>query len=181
MQHRDLIFSVVPLVCLIAVGCSTAPQPGVERSELASDATDTLKQASAKDPSLSEYLQKSSGYAVFPSVNKGAAIVGGSYGRGTVYEHGVIIGYADITQATVGLQAGAQQYSELVVFESPQDVERFKAGKLTFAATRSAVALKTGSAASASYTDGVAVFVDPIDGMMFEAAVGGQQFTFQPR
>src|SRR5438477_4827804 len=132
MQLRNLIVRVIPLVCLIAVGCSTAPEAGAERSELSSDTTDTLKQASAKDPSLSEYLQKSTGYAVFPNVNKGAAIVGGSYGRGTVYEHGEFIGYADITQATVGLQAGAQQYSEVVVFESPDDVERFKAGKLTF-------------------------------------------------
>src|SRR5262249_21715879 len=130
MRDKDLVLGVVALISLIAIGCSTAPQPGAQRSELSTDAWDTLKEASAKDPSLFGYLQKASGYAVFPEVGKGAAVVGGSYGRGTVYEKDVLIGYADITQATVGLQAGAQQYTEIVVFESPQDVERFKAGKL---------------------------------------------------
>ena len=60
-------------------------------------------------------------------------------------------------------------------------MERFKAGKLALAANLSAVALKTGSAGSARYTDGVAVFVQPIGGLMFEAAIGGQEFTYQPR
>ena len=43
------------------------------------------------------------------------------------------------------------------------------------------VALKTGAADTARYNDGVAVFVQPIGGLMFEAAVGGQQFSFVPR
>ncbi len=133
------------------------------------------------DPSLSTLLAKSPGYAIFPRVAKGAAGVGGSYGRGEVYENGNLTGYADITQATVGLQAGAQEFREVVVFETLQDVERFKAGKLALAANLSAVALKAGAAGSARYTDGVAVFVDPIGGLMFEAAIGGQQFTYQPK
>ena len=40
--------------------------------------------------------------------------------------------------------------------------------------------LKTGAAASVRYVDGVAVFVKPIGGVMVEAALGVQQFTFQP-
>jgi len=42
------------------------------------------------------------------------------------------------------------------------------------------VILKTGAAASAPYTNGVAVFVKPIAGAMVEASVGGQQFTYRP-
>ena len=92
-----------------------------------------------------------------------------------------MIGYSDISQATIGLQAGGQSFSEMLVFESKADLDRFTAGKMSFAANASAVALKSGKAASTRYTDGVAIFVKPIGGLMGEAAVGGQQFTFQPK
>ena len=179
MRQNMGFVKICGIICLLVGGCATAPERG-DRRQLTDEGTDTLKQMQTIDPSLSTLLANSPGYAVFPSVAKGAAVVGGSYGRGEVYEGGNFIGYADITQATVGLQAGGQEFREVVVFESPQDVERFKAGKLTLAANVSAVALKTGAAASARYTDGVAVFVQPIGGLMFEAAVGGQQFTYQP-
>jgi hypothetical protein len=41
-------------------------------------------------------------------MTKGGLVVGGAYGRGAVYEQGQHIGYADLPQGSVGLQAGAQ-------------------------------------------------------------------------
>jgi lipid-binding SYLF domain-containing protein len=96
-----------------------------------------------------------------------------------VYEQGRHTGYADLTQATVGLQAGGQTFSELLVFENKAALDRFKAGHLNFTADASAVVLKTGIAADLSFIDGVAVVVSPIGGAMVEAALGGQQFTYQ--
>jgi lipid-binding SYLF domain-containing protein len=163
------------------VGCQTAPPTEAKREALLDKSEDTLKQMEATDPGLNNFLSRSAGYVIFPEVGKGGYIVGGSYGRGTVYEKGQFIGYADISQATIGLQAGGQTFKELVVFETPTDLDRFKSGKVALAANLSAVALKTGAAASAKYTDGVAVFTEPIGGLMFEAAIGGQQFTFSPK
>ena len=133
------------------------------------------------DPSLDRFLNRAWGYVIFPGVGKGGFIAGGAYGRGVVYERGQILGFSDLTQATVGLQAGGQSFSELIVFETRTDLNRFTAGKLAIAANLSAVALKSGAAETARYNDGVAVFVQPIGGLMFEASVGGQQFTFVPR
>lgn len=181
MKRYFTVTTTVALLSLLANGCTTAPESHVERKQLIDETTATLKQAKETDETLDTLLQNAPGYVVFPRVDKGAAIVGGSYGRGTVYAGDQLTGYADITQATVGLQAGGQQFSEIVVFENPKDLERFEAGKLTLAANLSAVALKTGTAESAQYTDGVSVFVQPIGGLMVEAAVGGQQFTYQPK
>jgi len=174
-------FTIASILSLLATGCTTAPESHVERRQLIDETTAALKQAKETDESLDKFLQDSAGYAIFPRVDKGAAIVGGSYGHGTVHNGDQLIGYADITQATVGLQAGGEQFSEIVVFENPAELLAFEAGKLTLAANVSAVALKTGTAESAKYTDGVAVFVRPIDGLMVEAAVGGQQFAYQPK
>jgi hypothetical protein len=41
--------------------------------------------------------------------------------------------------------------------------------------------LKTGVTTDTSFIDGVAVVVSPIGGVMVEAAIGGQQFTYQPK
>ena len=90
--------------------------------------------------------------------------------------------YCDLTQATVGLQAGGQSFSELLVFENKAALDRFKAGQLAFATDASAVVLKTGVAtADVPFVEGVAVVVSPIGGAMVEAAIGGQQFTCQAR
>jgi hypothetical protein len=60
-------------------------------------------------------------------------------------------------------------------------LDRFKAGQVTCAADASAVVLKTGVTTDTSFIDGVAVVVSPIGGVMLEAAIGGQQFTYQAK
>jgi lipid-binding SYLF domain-containing protein len=166
---------------LIVAGCTTAPQSEGDRQMLVAQSADALRQMEAQDSSLVHFLNRSYAYTIFPNVGKGGFIAGGAYGRGVVYEQGKMIGYSDISQATFGLQAGGQSYSELVVFEKQLDFDRFIGGRLTFAANASAVAIKTGAADAAQYSDGVAVFVAPVGGLMVEAAIGGQQFTFLPR
>jgi len=95
-----------------------------------------------------------------------------------VYEQGRHIGYSDLTEGSVGLQAGGQSFSELFVFENKAALDRFKAGQFGFAADASAVVMQTGVATNATFVDGVAVVVNPIGGAMLEAAIGGQQFTY---
>jgi len=173
--------SLAALPLLLAVACATAPTTPAGRDDLKASALAALRQMKLEDPSLATpFLESAHAYAVFPSVGKGAYVVGGSYGRGIVFRKGEPIGFADMTQATVGFQYGGQAYSELVVFEHAEALQRFMGGHLSPTASLSAVVLKTGAAASARYADGVAVFVRPIGGAMVEVAVGGQQFTFQP-
>ena len=107
--------------------------------------------------------------------------VGGAYGRGVVYERGQHIGYSDLTQGTVGAQVGGHSFSELLIFENKTALDRFKAGQFGFAAGASAVVLKSGVATSPNFSDGVAVIVQSVGGVMAEAAIGGQQFTYQAK
>jgi lipid-binding SYLF domain-containing protein len=165
---------------LVLGGCSTAPTSSDDRSLLHSEVDSTYQRMSSEDPGFAPLLDHASGYAIFPAVGKGAAGIGGSYGRGELYQDGHFAGYADITQATLGVQLGGQSFSEALVFENSDSVDRFKAGQVAFDANASAVALKSGAAATARYNHGVAAFVEPTGGLMFEAAIGGQSFSFQP-
>jgi len=67
------------------------------------------------------------------------------------------------------------------VFQNKAALDRFKEGKLDFAADASAVVLKSGVATNATFVNGVAVVLSPIGGAMLEAAIGGQQFTYQQK
>jgi lipid-binding SYLF domain-containing protein len=179
---RQITTSVALLVAALFIGCSTstAPKNEEQRTELTTDSQAALTDMKTADPSLDDFLKKSYGYVIFPSVGKGGFIAGGAYGRGQVFEKGQPVGWSEMSQATIGAQAGGQTFSELIVFEDDATMARFKEGKIAFAANASAVALKSGAASSARYTEGVATFVKPQGGLMFEASVGGQKFRYQP-
>jgi lipid-binding SYLF domain-containing protein len=169
------------LVAGLLISCSTAPATLGGRDELLQQATAALSEMNREDPGLDELTRKGYGYALFPEVAKGGLVFGGGYGRGVVYEQGEHVGYADLSQASFGLQVGGQSYSELIVFENKAALERLKRGRIDLAVDASAVILKTGAATNARFVDGFAVFVRPIGGAMAEASVGGQQVTYVPK
>src|SRR3954471_13219861 len=151
-----------------------------DEKSLHKDVTAVLKRLEKKDPGLGTFLDKAYAYVVFPSVGKAAAVVGGAYGRGLVFEKGQPAGYATIAQFTLGVQLGGETFSEVIAFESKQTFDRFKKGRYAWAANASAVLVKAGAAATANYEKGAACFVYSDGGMMLEAAVGGQKFNFKP-
>jgi lipid-binding SYLF domain-containing protein len=161
-------------------GCSTSPKSEAKRENLETQAQASIDLAKATDPGMAKFFDTSAGYAVFPSIGKGAWIVGGAYGKGILYEHGQPVGYCDMTQASIGFAWGGEAFTEFVFFETPEAVNKFKAGQATLSAQASAVAVKTGAAAKAQFVDGVAVFITGLKGAMVEASVGGQKFSYQP-
>src|SRR5919198_4208280 len=172
---------VLTVVAGLLGSCATAPASRDDKAALVAAATSRRQQMQTEDPALGALLQQGYGYSLFPQVDKGGLVVGGAYGRGVVYERGEHIGYSDLTQGSVGLQAGGQTFSELLVFETKAALERFKAGRFGFAADASAVVLKSGAATNANFVDGVAVVVQPLRGVMVEASIGGQKFTYQAK
>jgi lipid-binding SYLF domain-containing protein len=165
---------------LFVTGCETAPESEAKRESLQQSAQAALNEMTTTDPTLREVLDRSAGYAIFPEVGKGAFIVGGAYGRGVVYERGKMIGYADISQASVGFQAGGQSYSELVVFMSQDALNNLRGGKFDVGANAEAVALTQGIARQANFSKGVGVFVVPRGGLMAGISVQGQILDFVP-
>ena len=177
---KSVLVTMGLLATLVLGACNTAPKSDEGKSDIREKAQATLNTAQVNDPSLKTVLDAAKGYAVFPTVGKGAVGVGGAYGKGVLYEGGVQVGYCDLTQASIGLQLGGQGYSEIIAFNSPDALNRFKTGKMELGAQATAVALKSGAGANAKYNDGVAVFTMGEKGLMFEAAVAGQKFNYEP-
>ena len=175
------VIAVLISFMTISEGCSTAPKSDGDRTAVKMNAAETLKLFKFTDPSLEDNLNKAAGYAVFPGITKGGAGVGGAHGYGVVYDKThKQVGWCDVSQGTIGLQLGGQSFSELILFEDEYAMERFRRGEFALAAQASAVAAASGAAATAKYKDGVMVFTMARGGLMLEASIGGQNFSYEP-
>lgn len=133
------------------------------------------------DPNMNDFFESSYGYIILPNVGKGGFGIGGAAGNGVTFQGGELVGFARMTQLTIGFQAGGQVYSEVVFFEDKKAFDRFKENKIEMSAQVSAVAAASGASLNAKYVDGVAVFTRTKGGLMYEASVGGQQFNYREK
>lgn len=130
-------------------------------------------------PATRPYFDAAYGYAIFPTVAKGGMIAGGAFGEGYVYEKGQPIGSTKLFQLSIGFQFGAQGFSELIFFKDKASLDRFTAENFAFGAQASAVAANLGATADVAFNNGMAVFTKIKGGLMYEASISGQKFTFK--
>ena len=168
-------------ILVVIAGCQTAPKTEAEKDELILNAEAVVRHVKDLDPDMARFFESSRAYAVFPTVGKGGLGVGGAYGKGVVWQGGEVVGFCDLSQGSIGLQIGGQAYSELIFFETQDALVRFKSGTFAFAAQVSGVAVLAGASADADYENGVAIFTITKGGLMGEASIGGQNFTYQPK
>ncbi|HVC00842.1 MAG TPA: lipid-binding SYLF domain-containing protein [Steroidobacteraceae bacterium] len=136
---------------------------------------------------------------MFPTIGKGGLGIGAAHGSGNVYERGRRIGHVTMNQLSVGLQAGGEAYSEIIFFRDRRALDAFTSGKFEFSADVGAIAITasanvsvatTGTGAGASigkkdaatagqYTHGMAVFTIAKGGLMYNASVAGQKFSYR--
>lgn len=178
MRSTCFALTALPMLAAMLTACSTAPRTETEREILLAKADLAITRFLDRDPSLQGFFDTASGWAVFPSIGKGGAGIGGAYGKGVLYEGGEPVGFCDVTQGTIGFQLGGQSYGMIIFFDANDDVVRFKTGEFAFSAQASAVAATRGASADVDYQDGVAVFTLARGGLMGEASVGGQKFDY---
>jgi lipid-binding SYLF domain-containing protein len=180
MKKNNLIRLVFLVLAVFILPHSIKAQDEKEKQKILADSKDAKAALIKADPSMSNLFVTSYGYVIFPKVGKGGLVVGGSGGAGALYDRGKAIGTAKMAQVSVGAQIGAETYREVIFFENKDALDRFKDNKVEFSAQISAVAVKSGVSANAKYADGVSVFTQDLSGLMAEAAVGGQKFTYKP-
>jgi lipid-binding SYLF domain-containing protein len=171
---------------------------GVAQAASYSDTIAIFKRAGASGT----FFSRSYGYAVFPTIGSGALGVGGAYGKGRVYVHGVHVGDTAMGQVSVGFQAGGKAYSQIIFFEDKRALDEFESGNFEFGADASVVAVTAGANAGAAtngasagvsagqndattrgvvYQKGMAVFTVAKGGLMYSASIAGQKFSYTPR
>jgi len=164
----------IVLIIFLGVGYCLAD----EKTEAIAKADNTIKEFLEADSNLMKYFEESYGYVVMPTVGKGGFIIGGGHGNGILYKNGEAVGYTEMTQVTVGAQVGGKSYSEIIFFKTEEEYKVFTTGRYEVSAQATAVAITTGTAANFDYSEGVAIITLDKKGLMAEATVGGQKFTF---
>jgi lipid-binding SYLF domain-containing protein len=140
-----------------------------------------IKKVKNVDPDSKKIFENAIGWAVFPSIGKAGIGIGGAAGNGRVYRKGEFIGTTTMTQVSVGFQFGGQVYSEIIFFQDDNTLNKFKEGKFELGANVSAIIVDAGAAKTAGFKDGTIVMVMPKKGLMYEATVSGQKFTFKAK
>ena len=155
---------------------------------------------SARD--TAPFFDNAYGYAVFPTIGKGGLGIGGAHGAGRVYAQGRYVGDTEVTQITLGLQMGIQAFSQIICLQDRRSFESFTSGNFEFSAQATAVAITAGVSAQANtgggatagasggrhdanlahagYRKGMAIFTIARGGLMYEASLGGQKFSYRP-
>lgn len=180
---------------LLVLFCSTSSIAGEGAYK------DTLE-VFKKSESVQPFFQNAYGYAVFPTVGKGGIVLGGAYGNGRTYVDERITGTTTLVKVSLGFQLGGQAFSEIIFFEDKAAYDNFISGNFEFDGSLSAVVITAaaqaqtstqGNTAGASlgpatgaqgektnYTNGMAVFIHTLGGLMYEMSIGGQKFSFEP-
>ena len=154
-------------------GCSTAPGPR-DRETFVSESRAATRWFENNVLGMRAQLNESAGYIVFPSVGQfGLVFGGGRFGRGVVNTSAdEQLGWAKINTASIGLQAGAQGFKMLVVFEDDATLRRYQEGKLAGSATAVAIAGEAGRSGTAPFVDGVVVYQGDNTGLMAGVNIG---------
>jgi lipid-binding SYLF domain-containing protein len=168
--------TILALAVMVAGNVLAGWDPNAEGK--AREAIAAFKKA---DPDLNAFFNKSYGYAVFPAVGKGGMGFGGAYGNGLVFEKERVIGSTSLAQLTFGFQLGGQVYREIIFFKDKSRLDDYRKGNFELGAQASAVAATLGASADADFNMGIAIFTMARGGLMYEATVGGQKFSFEPR
>jgi len=169
-------------------------------SAFADDYSDTKEMF--QKAGISDMFNSAFGYALFPTIGKGGFVVGGAYGEGRVYVQGKYYGDTSMAQVTIGFQLGGSGFSQVVFFQDKRALAEFVNGNFEFGADVEAVVLTAAAGASANtggssatasggknnasigrsgYNKGMATFTITKGGLMYEASVGGQKFSFTKR
>ncbi len=180
MKTRSLnLKTLLTMVLTVVFTATLVAQVGGWKPELEKDANAALEEMLESSPKLQTYVDQAYGYVVFPKITKAGIGIGGAAGSGIVYKNHLPVASSKLKQASIGLQLGGQQYSEVIFFETKEAFDHFANGNLKFDAQASAVAITAGASIDVAYKDGVAVFTHTKGGLMYEASIGGQHFTYE--
>ncbi len=97
-----------------------------DRAEIDAGVASVLKDFYYLASGNKELVAKASGVLVFPSVIKAGFVVGGEYGEGALLVGGKTVDYYSIASASVGIQLGAQERAEMILFMEGSAFDKFR-------------------------------------------------------
>lgn len=182
--HRKMAAAIAAALMLVS-GCTVnqgPPQPSDRTREgVEEGASRTMATLYAAVPGARELERKATATLVFPRILAAGFVVGGEHGRGVLHARGRPDTFYDITGLSVGWQAGAQSKALVIMFLTPQALDKFLASRgWTVGADASVAVIRDGANATLdtlSARNEVVAFALTNSGLMAAATIDGTKIT----
>ena len=172
---QNLVRASLAALAVVALSFTSPAHAGPPTQEEFDAAMKTLR----AHPVAKNFFKSSYGYAVFPTVGRGSFAIGAAYGEGYVFKQGKKVAKTTLTQVSIGLGAGGEAYTEIVFFKDKAAFDRFASGNLEFNGRATAAAGTAAAQGETGYNDGVAIVTVTKGGLIADASIGGQKFSYE--
>ncbi|MFT7234459.1 MAG: lipid-binding SYLF domain-containing protein [Methylophagaceae bacterium] len=172
-----ILFSLLAFVSAFLPSISSA----AAATEINIGVNETLKRFRQDVPGGSAFLKEAKGVLVFPKVLKAGFWIGGEYGEGALVIDGETRAYYNTAAASIGLQAGAQSRSIVLVFltnEALIKFQRFDGWKVGVDGSIAFIEWGTGENINTiDINDPIVGFVFSNKGLMVNLTLEGSKFS----
>lgn len=184
-RHFLATGTALAAVGLLGAGCSTtggaSGDPAARRQAIDSAADSALSRLYKEAGGSQEMVASAQGVLVFPSIVSAGFIVGGSHGQGVLRQGGQSTGFFRMTEASVGLLAGAQSQAVFILFMTSDALSRFQASRGWTAGVDGSITLATVGANARVTTQTaqqpIVGFVLTNGGLMGNVSLNGNRIT----
>ena len=169
------------LAAAIVSSLLPATASAADRAALERDARAALQKLTATIPAAKSLSSSATAVLVFPKVTKAGLGVGGQYGDGVLFRQGKVAGYYNTSGASVGLQAGAQQFGYAMFMMNDKAVGALSANEgFEVGVGPSVVVMDEGKAKTLTTTtakDDIYAFIFGQKGLMAGLGIQGNKIT----
>jgi len=123
LSRRSFALSAVAASTLAACGNGVG---GAGAATIDARVDATLNQMYLTYPGTRDLAARASGVLVMPLVTEVGLGFGGSYGRGALRLGPSTVDYYSVASGSAGLQIGAQQFSHVLFFMTPESMSEFR-------------------------------------------------------
>ncbi len=171
-----------PLAALLALAvCSIPVAQAASKAQLDAEVREAIKALYDHSSAARELAGKSAGMVVFPKVIKGGVVVGGEFGEGALLVGGKTVAYYNIVSGSIGFQWGLQRKSQVILFMSQRELDKFRKSEGWKAGVDGSVALATLGAGGQIDTETakkpIIGFIYSNKGLMYNLTFEGSKLT----
>jgi len=175
--------AAIRLGAAFAVAAVAMPQAAIAHEKAAkieAASAAALKELYASNPKAKVLGDHAKGVLIFPKIIKGGLVIAGQSGDGTLFVHGKAAGFFNISNASIGFQAGVQGFAYALFLMTDKAVADVGQSHWDVGGDAGVVVVDKGAAADLD-TDNLkkAVYAVPFDqtGLMGGVALKGSKIS----
>jgi lipid-binding SYLF domain-containing protein len=118
-----------PWILAVGIACcalfTSAACLAQRKAAIDASVENAVQQFVLLDPRNENLMKRAAGVLIFPQIAKGGVALAAEYGEGVLQVNGATVGYYSLASASVGLTAGMATHSEMILFMTPEVLDKF--------------------------------------------------------